>query len=147
MKKLIVLGVLTLGLALAQTSTVYNQCAGCHQSNGMGVPGVFPPLVGHVPQILEAKGGRDYIIQLLLYGVQGEITYKGQKYNGVMPAFGQLKDDQIAEVLNHIATQWGNDKLLPAGFKPFTAEEVKALRDKKLTAAQVYEIRKTLNLK
>ncbi|MBF6595657.1 MAG: cytochrome c [Thermaceae bacterium] len=135
-----------LGL-LAQPSSVYNQCAGCHQSGGTGLAGAFPPLAGHVSEILSAKGGRDYIIQLLLYGLQGEITVGGAKYNGVMPAFAQLKDEQIAAVLNHIATQWGNDKMLPADHKAFTADDVKAFRDKKLTAAQVYDLRKTLGLK
>ena len=29
---------------------------------------------------------------------------------GVMPAFNALKDEEIAAVLNHIATAWGDDK-------------------------------------
>lgn len=136
------------GLALAQVdgAKLYQQCAGCHQANGQGIPGAFPPLAGHVAEILAKEGGRDYLILVLLYGLQGQIEVKGMKYNVVMPAFGQLKDEEIAALLNHIATAWGDDKKVK-GFKPFTAEEVKKLRAKKLAPQQVLEERKKLGLK
>lgn len=126
-----------------QGATIFQQCQGCHQPGGTGIPGVFPPLAGHVPEILAAKGGREYIINMLLYGLTGQINVKGGSYNGAMPAFGaQLKDDQIAAVLNYVSTSWGNKNP-----KAFTANEVKAQRAKKLTSAQVYELRKKLGLK
>lgn len=142
--------VLTLGLgvlqtASAQASPVYAQCQGCHQPTGAGIPGVFPPLAKHVPEILAVKGGREYLIKVLLYGLQGQITIKGAKYAGVMPRYSQLKDEEIAGVLNHISTQWGNK--FPAGQKAFTAAEVKAQRAKTMTAAQVLEVRNKLGLK
>lgn len=142
--------VVTLGLgvlqtASAQASPLYAQCQGCHQPTGAGIPGVFPPLAGHVPEILAVKGGREYLIQVLLYGLQGQITIKGANYAGVMPAYAQLKDEEIAGLLNHISTQWGNK--FPAGQKAFTADEVKAQRAKTMTAAQVLEARKKLGLK
>lgn len=133
------------GLALAQGATVFQQCQGCHQPTGTGMPGVFPPLAGHVPSILAAKGGRNWIVQVVLNGVGGEITIDGKKYNGQMPPYKQLSDQQIADVLNHIATQWGNK--LPAGQKPFTPAEVKTQRAKTLTAAQVNQARAALKLK
>jgi mono/diheme cytochrome c family protein len=77
--------------------------------------------------------------------MSGEITVKGAKYNGVMPGYRQLSDAEIAALLNHISTQWGNK--LPAGQKPFTAAEVKAQRAKTLTPAQVNTARKALGLK
>lgn len=143
------LGLLVLGsLALAQAdgAKLYAQCAGCHQANGQGLPGAFPPLAGHVSKILNLKGGREYLILVLLNGLQGQIEVKGMKYGGVMPAFGGLKDEEIATLLNHISTAWGDDKEVKE-FKPFTAKEVKALRTKKLTAQQVLEERKKLGLK
>lgn len=143
------LGLLILGgLALAQAdgAKLYAQCASCHQANGQGLPGAFPPLAGHVSEILNLKGGREYLILVLLNGLQGPIEVKGMKYNGAMPAFGGLKDEEIAALLNHIATAWGDAKKVK-DFKPFTAEEVKALRTKKLTAQQVLEERKKLGLK
>lgn len=144
-----ILGLLVLGsLALAQAdgAKLYAQCAGCHQANGQGLPGAFPPLAGHVGEILNLKGGREYLILTLLYGLQGQIEVKGMKYNGAMPPFGQLKDEEIAALLNHIATAWGDDKKVK-NFKPFTAAEVKALRAKKLTAQQVLAERKAIGLK
>ncbi len=131
--------------AMAQASPLYAQCQGCHQANGAGIPGVFPPLAGHVPEILAAKGGREYLIQVLLYGLQGQIAVKGAKYQGVMPAYAGLKDEEIAALLNHIATQWGNK--FPTGQQAFTAAEVKAQRAKTMTAAQVLEARNKLGLK
>lgn len=144
--KLLVLAALaSSALALAQTSPVYSQCQGCHQPTGAGVPGAFPPLAGRIPDILATQGGRTYLVQVLLYGLQGEIKVKGQSYNGAMPAWSQLSDADIAGVLNHISTQWGNK--LPAGQKAFTAAEVKAGRGTKLTAAQVYANRQKIGLK
>ncbi len=136
----------SLALAQADGAKLYAQCAGCHQANGQGIPGAFPPLAGHLSEVLAKQGGREYLIKVLLWGLQGQIEVKGVKYNSVMPAFGQLKDEEIAALLNHIATAWGDDKKVQ-GFKPFTAAEVKALREKKLTPQQVLEERKKLGLK
>lgn len=143
---ILVSAIVALGTAFAQPSPVFAQCQGCHQPTGAGIPGAFPPLAGHVPEILSAKDGRTVLIQIVLYGMQGPIEAKGAKYNGMMPAFGQLKDEELAGVLNHIATQWGNDKALK-DFKPFTAAEVKALRATKLTSAQVHDARVKLGVK
>jgi mono/diheme cytochrome c family protein len=133
----------SLGLALAQSgASVYGQCQGCHQPTGAGIPGAFPGFAGSTDGILASKGGREYLVKVLLYGLNGEIVVKGQKYNGAMPAFPQLKDEDIAAVLNHITTSWGNKNA-----KAFTGAEVKALRATKLTAAQVNAARKALGLK
>jgi len=148
MKKALTVLLLIGGLALAQAdgAKLYTQCAACHQQNGQGLPGAFPPLAGHVAEILSKAGGREYLIKVLLWGLQGQIEVKGMKYNGAMPSFAQLKDEEIAAVLTHIATAWGDDKKVK-DFKPFTPAEVKALRDKKLTPQQVLEERKKLGLK
>ncbi|WP_448566480.1 cytochrome C-552, partial [Thermus sp.] len=111
MKKALTVLLLAGGLALAQAdgAKLYAQCAGCHQANGQGIPGAFPPLAGHVAEILAKQGGREYLIKVLLWGLQGQIEVKGMKYNGVMPNYTQWKDEEIAAVLNHIATAWGDD--------------------------------------
>lgn len=143
MKQFLVTALVLCSAALAQSgSTVYQQCQGCHQPTGAGIPGAFPPLAGHMNEILAAKGGREWLIRLVLNGMSGEITVKGQKYNGAMPAYAQLKDAELAAVLNHITTNWGNTNP-----KAFTAAEVKAQRSKKLSGAQVNTARKALNLK
>lgn len=87
MKRTLMAFLLLGGLALAQAdgAKIYAQCAGCHQQNGQGIPGAFPPLAGHVAEILAKEGGREYLILVLLYGLQGQIEVKGVKYNLVMP--------------------------------------------------------------
>ncbi len=144
-KSLLVLLAIALGaLAFASTNgeQVYQKhCSSCHQPTGKGIAGAFPPLVEVVPEYLE-KGdlGRKFLIHVVLYGIQGEITAGGGTYNSMMPPYGnQLSDEEVAAVLNYIAKAWGNDKLLPKDFKDFTPEEVKAERGKKLTPVQVYE--------
>ena len=151
MKKLAMLAVVlalgAVGLA-ASGEQVYAQCAGCHQASGQGVPGAFPPLAKELP-LIAAKGdaGRRYLIQVVLFGLQGPIVAQGKTYDSAMPPYGHLSDADVAAALNHALTAWGNDKLLPKGFKPLTAEEVKALRSSKLTPQQVFENWKKLGLK
>ena len=81
------------------------RCVACHQATGTGVPGAFPPLAGS-----NWVNGRDTtLIQILLHGIQGPLTVNGASYNGTMPTFGtQLSDAEIAAVLTHVRTQWGN---------------------------------------
>lgn len=86
-------------------SVVYaGNCAACHQANGMGLAGVFPPLVD-TRWVLEDDAR---LVQILLHGIQGELVVNGVTYNGVMPAFGQLGDAELAAVLSYIRSSWGN---------------------------------------
>lgn len=133
--------------ALAQSTgeAVYqSNCASCHQANGQGIPSAFPPLAGHVPELLAPEGGRTYLVHTLLYGLQGSIAVGGQTYNGVMPAWPQLDDTQLADVLTYISTAWENEADLPEGFEPFTAEEVAAERGLGLTGSDMVEERTEL---
>lgn len=83
-----------------------NQCATCHQSDGQGVSGVFPPLVGSD----WVTGDKGRLIRIVLHGLEGEIEVQNETYNGVMPAFGgQLDDAGIAAVLTFIRSEWDND--------------------------------------
>jgi mono/diheme cytochrome c family protein len=80
-------------------------CAACHQATGQGLPGVFPPLAG-TPSIV---GAERRLAAIVLHGVTGSLTVGGTVYNGAMPAFGaQLSDAEIAAVLTHVRSQWGN---------------------------------------
>jgi mono/diheme cytochrome c family protein len=81
------------------------RCAACHQSNGAGLPGVFPPLAASE----WVNGKESTLVALVLHGVTGSLTVKGQAYNGVMPTFKeQLNDTELAAVLTHLRSQWGN---------------------------------------
>ncbi|AEB12318.1 c-type cytochrome [Marinithermus hydrothermalis] len=133
------------GLALAQDglgAQVYQQCAGCHQESGMGLPGIFPPLAGTLPRIAAAEGGRDYLIRVVLFGMMGPIESVNGSYNGQMPAWGGSFDDaQIAAVLNYVLTAWGNDALLPKGWEAIAPEEVQAARVEDLKPQEVLKLR------
>lgn len=81
------------------------RCVACHQVNGGGLPGVFPPLAGSE----WVNGTDDTLARILLHGVTGPLTVKGISYNGAMPAFkDQLSDAEIAALMTHIRSQWGN---------------------------------------
>src|SRR5690606_32404100 len=110
-------------------------CVGCHQGAGQGIPGAFPPLAGHAAEV-HAAGGRDYLVQVLLYGLQGAIQVDGMTYNGFMPAWQQLSDDQIANVLNHVVAELGDE---PADYAPYTAADVEAHRGDGLSPADVLQ--------
>ncbi len=127
------------------TKTFNTNCMACHQGNGQGIAGAFPPLAGHLPDLYNAEGGRGYLIHTVLYGMQGQITVLGQSYNGAMPGWGQLSNEQIASVLNHELTSWGNDADLQ-DFSPIQPDEVASARGGGLSAQDVYGIRKGLAL-
>lgn len=91
--------------AKADGAAVYaGNCAACHQATGTGLAGAFPPLDGS-EWVLANK---EIPIQILLHGISGPMTVKGNNYAGVMPAFAQLKDAELAAVLTHIRTSWEN---------------------------------------
>lgn len=82
-----------------------SRCAACHQANGKGLAGVFPPLAGS-PWVV---GDPDTALQIVLHGMTGPIDVLGTTYNGAMPAFAeQLSDAELAAVLTHVRATWGN---------------------------------------
>jgi mono/diheme cytochrome c family protein len=107
-------------------------CAACHQADGAGLPGAFPPLVGHAAAL--ARDHRAHLLRLALYGQQGPIEVGGTRYDGAMPGQPQLSDDDVAAVLNHVVRAWGPD----AGVAPYTADEVAAQRAAPLTPQEVH---------
>jgi mono/diheme cytochrome c family protein len=125
--------------------TTYTNCAGCHGANGQGVPGAFPPLAGHAQDLYSAEGGREYLVNVLLYGLQGEITVDGATYNGVMPAWAHLSDEQIAAVINHVVTAWETGADLEA-FEPVLPTDVEAERNQGLSPSDVHDMRQNLAL-
>lgn len=80
-------------------------CFACHQSEGQGIPGAFPPLAKS--DYLNADSKR--AIKTILHGLTGEVTVNGKKFNSVMPA-QNLSDDEIANVMTYIYSNWGNNK-------------------------------------
>jgi glucose/arabinose dehydrogenase len=86
-------------------SKVYGvYCSACHQRNGMGDSQRFPPLAGSE----WVNGDKKKLITVLLKGLEGPIDVKGQSYNNAMPQHSFLKNEDIAEVLTHIRSNFGN---------------------------------------
>ncbi|MDF1523043.1 MAG: cytochrome c [Trueperaceae bacterium] len=120
-------------------------CAACHQATGAGIPGAFPPLANHVGDLVAAD--RSYPAKLVLGGMVGPITVNGAAYNGLMPAFGAtFSDAELAALLNHVVTAWGDDALLGDAFAPYAADEIAEWRALGLDSAAVHELRVSLDL-
>ncbi|MGA1537716.1 MAG: c-type cytochrome, partial [bacterium] len=106
---------------LQRGQRIYEQnCAACHQMEGEGISGVFPPLANS-----------DYLMQdlpravrVVISGLTGEIDVNGKKYNNIMPS-QRLNDHDISNVIGYITNTWGNQAEL-------------------LSAAEVAEIRAAL---
>jgi len=96
-------------------------CLVCHQANGSGVPGMFPPV---------GKGswaGRDpkELVLIITKGLSGKVEVNGAVYKSAMPPQPQLTDQEIADVLTYIRSDFGNS------FKPVDVEFVKKVRSGK----------------
>jgi mono/diheme cytochrome c family protein len=135
------------GAPSADGGRVYAQtCVACHQLTGNGLPGAFPPLVGHVPKLAQRPEGRVYLPRLLLWGVMGPIQVAGTAYNNMMPGLApRLTDDEIAAVLNHVLQSWGNGDVA-VGVAPFTAAEVAEQRKTSRTVQENLTLRQSLGL-
>jgi nitrite reductase (NO-forming) len=96
-------------------------CVACHQVTGLGLTATFPPLKGNAV-VLDADPTKH--ISVVLNGLSGEVI-DGVSYPTVMPPFGpSLSDVDVADIVNHERTSWGNQGKL------VTADQVKAVRAK-----------------
>lgn len=103
---------------------LYTQnCASCHQANGEGLKGAFPPLKGS-PIVL--GDDLELYVNIIMLGYDAKAEY------AVMNAVGtdnNLSPEEVTAIINHEKTSWGNDA------KTVSAEEVKKIMDFiKLTA-------------
>jgi len=90
-------------------------CSACHQADGKGLPGAFPPLAGS-----PIVNNKDYsiMVQIILKG------YDAREEFATMPSFAeQLSDKDIAAIVNHERSSWGNNA------SQITEADVKAIRD------------------
>lgn len=86
-------------------SVFVTNCSSCHQANGQGVAGTFPPLAGN-PVV---TGDPKTVIHIVKYGLSGKIQVAGKTYNGMMPSWNaQLSDGDIAAVITYVRSSWGN---------------------------------------
>jgi len=105
-------------------------CAGCHQANGQGLPGVAKSLVGS----RWANSPAPQVIRIVLHGKEGEML--------MPPVGGSMTDEQVAAVLTYVRRSWGNTAL---PIRPADVQEVRgatAGRKKAWTEAELAGIRR-----
>jgi nitrite reductase (NO-forming) / hydroxylamine reductase len=106
------------GLEAGRAAYLAN-CAACHQPEGTGLPGAFPPLAGtgHLASLPIER-----VIEIVLNGLSGPITVDGVDYNAVMPAMSHLSNGDVAAILSYVYASWGNPG------HAVTSEQVAAVR-------------------
>ena len=114
------------GLLLVASAAVYadgqqlysRHCLSCHQADGGGVPNMQPAIAGGTWVSGDARA-------LALFVMTGGFDSAGRKESdnsNVMPAFRQLPDAELAEILTYIRQKFGG------GASPMTAAEVAEAR-------------------
>ncbi len=95
-------------------------CMACHQTNGSGVPGMYPPLTNSP---IVNSGKKEDFIEILLNGLKGPIEVHGKKYNQQMPSHNFLSDNELALIINYVAKSFENNA------PEVTPSDVKDLRN------------------
>jgi mono/diheme cytochrome c family protein len=115
--------------AMKKGASGYAVCGGCHQGNGMGIPGSFPPLAGS-DWVL---GGTERLIRVVQHGLTGPIVVSGQGYNtpgGMQPFGAAMSATDLANVLTYIRNSFGNEGSM------ITKEMVEKVRGEEKRTAQ-----------
>lgn len=79
-------------------------CVSCHQADGGGVPHMNPPLI----KTTWVLGDQTRLINIVLNGFKEDVEINGDYYSNVMPGFNYLKDQEIADVLTYVRSNFGN---------------------------------------
>ncbi|MBW8298990.1 MAG: cytochrome c [Hydrogenophaga sp.] len=97
------LGAPAAALAEDGASLFEASCSACHQSGGIGNPGIAPPL--NDPALWQRLGSRapDYVAGVMISGMSGTITAGGQMYAGlIMPSHAAITDAELAAIGTYI---------------------------------------------
>lgn len=117
----------------AGQKTFMTVCIACHQATGMGLPNMFPPLVG-TDWVTAPKPDR--MIRIVLHGLMGPMSINGKPFTSpapLMPPQGAaLNDGQIADVLTFVRNSWGNKA------SAVSASDVAAVREAEKTRASMW---------
>ena len=128
----------------AQSPHAFRQrCAVCHQANGAGIPGDYPSIAGTIGVYVKVQQGREFLIHLLLFGMNGAIKSHGASYEGLMPSAADFNDKELSEALNYVLLKLNADTVTH-DFKPYTAAEFKDARSHKMSPSAVLKERESL---
>lgn len=120
--------------AFGQNLGKYSTCATCHQANGQGLPGAFPPLAGSE---YATAADATIPIRIVLLGAQGPITVKGQRFNSTMPSWASLSDADLAAALTYVRSHWGNTASAVTAAQVAAERRALAGRTRALTGAEI----------
>jgi len=84
-----------------------SNCAACHQANGEGIAGAFPPLADN-PRVADVA----YVESVVREGLSGPIEVLGVSYDSTMPAVA-LSDDEVSAVVAYVTTFAGSEPSTP----------------------------------
>jgi mono/diheme cytochrome c family protein len=87
-------------------------CAVCHQPNGKGIPGFFPPLAGNAHVIAEDPEEVQEHLGRIIFGYHGGLIIDHEMYSGRMPPIGyhgRMNDSELLDLINYQRSAWGND--------------------------------------
>lgn len=102
-------------------------CQSCHQANGEGLPGAFPPLKGSK---IVLDDNPELMVDVIMNGYTGRVS-EGYPPMAAVGTNNGLTPEEVAAIMNHERTSWGNSA------RTVTVEEVKKLMDfVKLSAEQ-----------
>jgi mono/diheme cytochrome c family protein len=117
------------------------RCASCHQAQGQGLPGRYPPLT-QLEEWLATPEGRHYVARVVMHGFAGPIEVGGEAYDGLMLTYRwRLKDPQITAVLRYLAESLNSPR---PGYEPYSEQQITAIRAVKMPDAEVRAIRDAL---
>jgi mono/diheme cytochrome c family protein/glucose/arabinose dehydrogenase len=111
-------------------------CLPCHQPHGLGQEGLAPPLAGS-----EWVQYEERLARIVLHGLRGPITVKGQPFELDMPALGVLEDEPLAAVLTYIRNEWGNS------YPPVSTNTFKRVREQTADRVDAWTQEELLKIK
>lgn len=88
-------------------------CASCHQADGAGIPGTFPPLAGN-----PAAADPTYVADVIRNGLSGPIEVDGVSYDSVMPPVPALEGAELDAVVAHVVSLAGGSDSEPTDEPP-----------------------------
>jgi mono/diheme cytochrome c family protein len=117
-------------------------CAACHQAGARGVTQTYPELREHLACFVGRPGGREYVIGVVSFGLEGDIAVGTEHFSGSMPAATAFSATEKASVLNYVLSL---SKECPAPAEPISAAEVTAVMNaKKWTPETLHSMRSGL---
>ena len=111
------------GNFLSLGAKIYEQqCEQCHQAQGQGVDNAYPALAQNRAVLLSDPTN---LVQAVLYGGYPAATAHNPRPFGMPPFVLTLEDREIAAVLTHLRSQWGNQA---SEVTPLQVNRIRALQ-------------------